>query len=857
MAIKIPEKRPAAPKSPEELFHSLRSRSPEIKSLWSQQADVLRDYAKHIDTKNVAFALPTGAGKTLVTLLISEFRRLARGERVAYLCPTRQLARQVGLQAEQYGIPATVLVGPQRDYSPAEFGAFSTATKIAITTYSGIFNTNPRINNAQFVVCDDAHAAENYVAGFWSLCIDRREHEELYGAVLDVVASGLPDSFVSGMRSDNPTPSERDSVGMVLQPLLLQRLEELSAAIAERVGDGALKHPWSLLRERLNACNVFIARHQILVRPLSPPTLTHMPFANAKQRLYVSATLGSPGELERMTGIHPMTRLATPTGWENRTPGRRFVLIPNLSLDEADSDSVAANAANMVPRTLILSPDHRRSERLARSLKSNGLSRKVFAAGDIDSGLDEFVNDEAVLMLSGRYEGIDLPDDSCRLLIVDGSPDAVTLQERFLSQRLGATAVLRDRFATRIAQALGRCTRNDRDFAAVLLVGTRLAHRIVEEEVKALLPAELRAELAIGITNSADATTTQLVDLVSEFLTNEATRSKLDEYVAEQRESFITPKSSVAAVLEATADDEIVYAKALWENNWRKAYSAAHKVAEKLSGGDELKPYRAFWLYLAGSAAQGLARIESDTELRNQAAKLLSSAYEVSSGISWFASALKEMAVDTQTVRNATDEALAESVARLLVGFGNGTRFERHLAEVEKLLADVAAKRFHLGLEQLGHLLGFEATRPNESLQGAPDVFWRCSDYVVVFEAKSDVDPDKQVSISDAREAGGHAKWIRAQLGLPESTQVIVAVATYQTKIDPNAKVHLDGIRILPIGNLHAFARGLFNALRAARRDAGRLGEPALAARLQKELRQAGAQPSMLIQTLLPGGTQK
>jgi hypothetical protein len=35
-------------------------------------------------------------------VLIGEFRRQALNERIAYVCPTRQLARQVGTQAQKY-----------------------------------------------------------------------------------------------------------------------------------------------------------------------------------------------------------------------------------------------------------------------------------------------------------------------------------------------------------------------------------------------------------------------------------------------------------------------------------------------------------------------------------------------------------------------------------------------------------------------------------------------------------------------------------------------------------------------------------------------------------------------------------
>src|SRR6266545_811225 len=72
----------------------------------------IKEYAKKQD---VALELPTGAGKTLVGLLLAEYRRKALNERVVYLCPTQQLAYQVGQHAQKYGIGVRVLLRPTYD----------------------------------------------------------------------------------------------------------------------------------------------------------------------------------------------------------------------------------------------------------------------------------------------------------------------------------------------------------------------------------------------------------------------------------------------------------------------------------------------------------------------------------------------------------------------------------------------------------------------------------------------------------------------------------------------------------------------------------------------------------------------
>jgi superfamily II DNA or RNA helicase len=135
------------PESPEALFRDLRPRDRAVRDLYLRQGDVLRAYhALEPQPPDVALELPTGAGKTLVGLLIAEYRRRALDQRVAYLCPTVQLARQAGAKARGYGIEAVVLVRQQREWDPAEFARFQRRRAIAISTYSAVFNSNPVVD---------------------------------------------------------------------------------------------------------------------------------------------------------------------------------------------------------------------------------------------------------------------------------------------------------------------------------------------------------------------------------------------------------------------------------------------------------------------------------------------------------------------------------------------------------------------------------------------------------------------------------------------------------------------------------------------------------------------------------------
>jgi len=147
--FKIPTAKPVEVESPALLFRDLK-RDGNIKFLWGHQEKTLDSYFKsHLETKDLAVELPTGTGKTLVGLLIGEYRRRSRNERVAFLCSTKQLCAQVHKQAKKYGIPSSLLVGKQSDYDTGDFFNYQQAKAIAITTYSGLFNTNPKIVTVQ------------------------------------------------------------------------------------------------------------------------------------------------------------------------------------------------------------------------------------------------------------------------------------------------------------------------------------------------------------------------------------------------------------------------------------------------------------------------------------------------------------------------------------------------------------------------------------------------------------------------------------------------------------------------------------------------------------------------------------
>lgn len=845
--FRIPKTKSAKPGSPEELFRTLK-RSSKVPHLWAHQADLLRAYVENIKKEDIALELPTGAGKSLVGLLVAEFRRQAGDERVAYLCPTKQLARQVHAQATEYGIPTVVLTGKQKEYDPGDFAAYNTAAKIALTTYAAVFNTHPKIDNAQCLILDDAHAAENYIASLWSVQIDREKHTTTYDALVNLFQDIIPEALLFQMTEEDE-PVDAGSVGIIHPPVVWDRSQRIREIINADCEEASFKHSWSIVNERLGACHIYVSRPEILIRPLCPPSETHEPFANARQRVFMSATLGNGGDLERATGVRKIHRLPLPKGWERRGTGRRLILLPNMSLRSKEVDGLMAEIAKQPGRLLVLTTDGRRQQAIEKGWLKQA-DKKILHADDVESDLDVFTrNDAAALVLTNRYDGIDLPDDACRRMVIDGHPDATNLQERFLTERLNAGAFLRERVRTRITQAMGRCTRNDGDHATILILGERLAKFITEKDVRAAMHPELQVELDFGVDNSADQTRQGFLDLIQQFQTDEW--DDAEQHLLDAREQSQQLADPVAEPLRKVVEHELGYVYAAWNDDWTYATASARRVIEVLEGGSELRPYQALWYYLAANATQR-AESRAGRSSTGIADDFLRRAVACAPNISYFLKPLKETVAITEEVDAITSTA-AINAARKLVQLGHiGSKFEKQMAALKKDLASTDSSVFERGLDSLGELLGFETIPGAGHKKAAPDSVWHIErEFVLGWEAKSDEKADAQISVSTVRETKGHVDWIRDEFKLKSTKGATVVLTSPRTSIDKDAKKFADDLRYIPVDGVVAIAKDVASALANVRRDAGNSSEPLMVEAILREFKISKLLPKLLLARLV------
>jgi hypothetical protein len=739
---------------------------------------------------------------------------------------------QVVAQAEkQYGLSVHGFTGSKANFDAVAKADYQAGRRIAVTTYSNLFNINPFFDTPNVIIGDDAHASENYIASMWSLQVRRTDphHATLHSALAELLKPYL--DITDFGRLTGQIDSSLFDISWVEKlptPALATIAPELIALVDQYAAQSDdLRYTWRLLRDNLQACHLYLSPQEFLVRPLIPPTWTHPAFANARQRIFMSATLGEGGDLERLTGRQNILRLPVPDGWDRQGIGRRFFIFPEMTLDAEQTVELRHDLMKRVPRSVVLVPNDRAKEEITSDVESV-LGLNVFDATTIEESKEAFVkSDGAVAVFSNRYDGIDFPGDECPLLFLDGLPRTTNAQERFFVTKMGAFALLQGRIQTRVVQAVGRCTRSLQDYSAVVVTGAALTDYLNSPLRLSFLHPELQAELDFGARQSTQAPLADLVENFDIFMRNDAAWEKVNRQILAKRAAATQATPSGVGQLQSVVNAEINYQKNLWQRHYEGAVESAGQVLAGLTDGS-LQGYRALWQYLAGAAAaygegSGIAGMGARSRAH------FASARDAAAGIRWLAN-LARYRPDV-AAPSAENVALQSQIERLEANLlGLGTAHEARYAKFEKSIIDGLnsndSTEFEIAHRDLGTMLGFQTGR-HES-DASPDPWWLAGKYCLVFEDHSDADKKSALGAVKARQADGHPKWMRANSRLTQvtsETEILPVLVTPVERAEAGAFPHLENVALWPLDKFKSWAREALGVVRTLRRTLGDEGD--------------------------------
>ncbi len=828
MAFKINKESEVSLESPESLFHDLRNRK--VQGLLSHQADIIRQYHdKYSKSSNLAIQLPTGSGKTLIGLLIAEWRRKKFNQKSLYLCPTNQLVNQVCEQAkEKYGINAISFTGSKRKYDQVSVTEYLAAEKIGVTSYSSLFNINPFFDSPGLIILDDAHSSENYIASNWSVEIDRFQEStsSLYKNIAALLRPHISSSLYRKLSRELSSYHDFNAVDKLPFPIYLEIESDLLDIIEEHIHETDQKYSWHLIKDYLFACNFYISPLKFLIRPLIPPTNTHKPFSQAQQRIYMSATLGEGGDLERITGQVKIDRLSIPRGWDKQGIGRRLFFFPETSSERDNKAELFFKLAKISKRSLVITESDRQVNEICQ-VAEDKYEFNTFTIREIESSKKNFVSsDNAISVVANRYDGIDFPDDECRLILISGVPRATNLQESFIVNRFGAVILLNDRILTRIVQGFGRCTRNPTDYALIMIFGEELHKYLLSIDRRSFLHPEIQAELAFGIEQSKEIDADEFCENFEIFLEQDEEWQEADKHILSMRDNLIKKDLPGTESLRNSVKSEVKFVYALWNKDVDLALTEGQKVLGELTG-KELRGYRALWNYMLGNVCW-IGYKMGESSLQSKANEYYTLASKATMGVSWLNTLTK------QNIIKSEDEDFDPDVLSVIERLESklediGTLHDGNYRKIEKEIIDGIndpsnSQVFEEAHKKLGDILGYESG--NVETQGAPDPWWLASDNLCfVFEDYTS-GISEEVPIDKIRQANGHEGWIRDHLDLDEDATVFTILLTNREKIDQDAHVHLENIFYWNLGEFQEWAHNALsinNELRSKYTETGNL----------------------------------
>jgi len=750
---------------PVELYETL-DRAHDKGPLRPAQIEVLKKWDDEFRKKqDVILKLHTGQGKTLIGLLILQARINEHLGPALYLCPNNFLINQTCDQAEQFGIQVCVTDGDL----PSDFLDGKT---IFVTSIQKLFNgltkfkTGHKSVHVETILVDDCHACIDSIRDSFSIRFDQSDVAydqllQLFGPSLELQGAGT----FADIRNKNS-----DAFLRIPYWDWRDKQSEVVAILSKQADHKNVKFVWRLIKDILIDCQCVISGDGLEIAPYLPPLDLFGSYCKASHRVFMSATVTDDSFLVKGLRLKPET-VQNPLVYEKETwSGEKMILIPSLIDDTLERSTVVnflgKSVASRGYGVVALVPGFRWTkdwEALGSTIANKETIDKE--VGKLKTG-----SRSSVLVIANRYDGIDLPDAMCRILIFDSKPFSESLIDRYEEFCRASSEITAIRNARTIEQGLGRSVRGEKDYCVFVLIGPELVRFVRSKKSRGHFSNQTSTQVEIGleiaqmakeeISTSSAKPLDALTKLINQCLQRDPAWKA---FYTEQMESVKPSQASGKAV--EIFETELKAEQSFQAGDCRKAVSIIQALLDKHVFDDADKGW---YLQEMARYTHAASKEEANT-LQLEAHKLNRFVLRPRVG----------MTVDKLMLSQRRIENLIKWIKA-------HHDYEELSMAIEDILGSlsfsVKADRFENALDQLGKALGFSSERPDKEWKEGPDNLWilRDGEYLLM-ECKSEVHTD------------------RAEINKNETGQMNNAVAWF-TKNYPGAMSH--NVMIIPTNTM-------------------------------------------------------
>ena len=521
---------------------------------------------------------------------------------------------------------------------------------------------------------------------------------------------------------------------------------------------------WPLIRDYFKQCHALVSRNQFTITPLYPIMDLFPSFTDCPRRIYMSATVADDSSIIRTFDADPKSVSNPISPASLAGVGERMIIIPELTrLPKSNILELAKSLVKGVSKSagvVILTGSGSGANQwsdVATLAQGNDVAAAVAALVDRSSN--------GPYVFPNRYDGIDLPSDSCRLLVLSGLPRGSNVYDLFRAIILEGSETIDTNLAQRIEQGMGRGTRGGGDHCVVILLGRDLVGWVSRASNLKLLTNTTQEQVSVGTEVSGEITSVaELSETVKMCLERspEWTQFHADALADATSRSTVDPGSLAVATAE----------RQYFGLTLAGYYGKAVSVLEKFIGqNNNLDGKLKGWLLELGARA---AHQRGDATKREQ---LQHSAYSSNR-------ALQRPALEASYTPLVAPTKQAENIVGHIQQFALYRGALVDFEETAALLVPTAtSNQFEEALKKLGQMIGFSAERPEKEHGLGPDVLWVLDDKTSwIIEAKSKKKPENLLTRADHGQILQSAEWFRSNyLGL-DGVRVVVHPNTLATE---------------------------------------------------------------------------
>ncbi len=731
--------------NPIELYDSLDRRT-ETGPLRPPQKYVLEKWFNdRKEDKNLIIKLHTGEGKTLIGLIILQSKLNDGKAPVAYLCPNIYLSTQVMQEADKFGIPYCFI--DEDKQLPSDF---IEGNKILITHIQKMFHSktvfgiDSNSTDIDSIILDDSHACIDSIKSSFTVTI-KKDHE-LYEFFINIFEDDFREqgegSFIDIKNEDFDT----------ILPLpywsWINKKSEVIEKMAEHKTCNELKYCWDFIKDNIENYQLFISGSKIEITPYFPPIHHIGSFSNASHRILMSATTQDDSFFIKGLGFDVkavQNPLLNPSQiWS----GEKMVLIPNL-IDESLDRSFMIRLFGKVRKkrsfgTVILCSSFKKaneySESGAKIANSDNMYQLIanLKTGEYDSSI----------VFANRYDGIDLPDNCCRVLLIDSLPYFDSLSDKYEESCLPKSDNIKKKIAQKIEQGLGRSVRGEKDFSAIVLLGDDLVSFVKSSKTKNYFSNQTKkqVELGIDIMNYAKEDLDEgveprkaLVNVLNQLLQRD------DGWKAFYKEEMdkICIDTHEVDYFEGL-HQEYIAEKSCYDQDYEKAFNIFQKITDTIANDTE----KGWYLQTLARYKYNLSKSSSNT-LQKSAFLKNRQLLKPIDGISY-----KKI------------EFIHENrVLRIRNWINRFISYQEMLIFIDGVFCNLTigtvADKFEKALQETGEMLGLLSERPEKEYKKGPDNLWcGIENHYFLFECKSEVkDTRNEIYKYEAGQMNNHCGW--------------------------------------------------------------------------------------------------